>query len=251
MASDDASLGGYHITSALLTCLNAAADHLHAVTSLVVVHRQLNLAATGSLARGAIENGATAFWLIHPRSRDERIVHTLQWWAKNAHDQQGAVGDLGIGGAPAEQVFVRLRYLASARRLDIKADTRGYASTEVVEYAERYGTTMDGAPPDHLLLRWQLCSGFAHGRTWANLVGLDAKVVRELSPGISQMQFTNTMERALYTEAGSVRVIPAALRVHQDRTVGASNVQRFPNDTTRRRSGVMRNVSVIITACLR
>jgi hypothetical protein len=110
---------------------------------------------------------------------------------------------------------------------------------------------MDGAPPDHLLLRWQLCSGFAHGRTWANLVGLDAKVVRELSPGISQMQFTNTMERALYTEAGSVRVIPAALRVHQDRTVGASNVQRFPNDTTRRRSGVMRNVSVIITACLR
>ena len=53
------------------------------------------------------------------------------------------------------------------------------------------------ATPDHLLLRWQLCSGFAHSRAWANLVGLDAKVVREVSPGISQMQFTNTMERAL------------------------------------------------------
>jgi hypothetical protein len=60
-------LGVYHITSAFRTCLNAAADHLHAVTRLVVEHRQLNLAATGSLARGA-----TAFWVIHPKSRDER-----------------------------------------------------------------------------------------------------------------------------------------------------------------------------------
>ena len=110
--------------------------------------------------------------------------------------------------------------LVSARHFDIKAAARGYASTDVVQYAERYGTTMDGATPDHLLLRWQLCSGFAHGRAWANLVGLDAKVVREVSPGISQMQFTNTMERAQYTVAGGVRVIAAALRVHQDSTVG-------------------------------
>jgi hypothetical protein len=50
-----------------------------------------------------------------------------------------------------QQVFERLRSLASARRLDIKAATRGYTSTEVVEHAERYGTTMDGATPDHLL----------------------------------------------------------------------------------------------------
>jgi hypothetical protein len=48
MAGDDACLGGYQITSAFRTCLNAAADHLYAVTSLVVEHRQLNLAATGS-----------------------------------------------------------------------------------------------------------------------------------------------------------------------------------------------------------
>jgi len=66
------ALGGDHITSACRTCLNAA-DHLRAVTSLAVEHRQLNLAAAGSLARGAIENGATAFWLIHLRSRDEGL----------------------------------------------------------------------------------------------------------------------------------------------------------------------------------
>jgi hypothetical protein len=35
------------------------------------------------------------------------------------------------------------------------------------------------------------------------------------------MQFTNTMER-MYTVPGGVRVIAAALRVHQDRTVGHS-----------------------------
>jgi hypothetical protein len=134
MAGDDACLGSYQMTSAFRTCLNAAADHLHTVTSLVVEHRQLNLAATGSLARGAIENGATAFWLLHPKSRDERIMHTLH----------------------------------------------------------------------------------------ANLVGRDAKVVREASPGISQMQFTNTMERALCITAGGLWVITAALRVHQDRTVAAS-----------------------------
>jgi hypothetical protein len=35
------------------------------------------------------------------------------------------------------------------------------------------------------------------------------------------MQFTNTMERALYTVAGGVRVVAAALRVHGNRTTSA------------------------------
>ena len=42
MAGDDACLGGRHITSAFRTCLNAAADHLHAVTSLVVEQRDVD-----------------------------------------------------------------------------------------------------------------------------------------------------------------------------------------------------------------
>jgi hypothetical protein len=126
MAGDDSHLGGYQITTAFRMCLMAAADHLHALTSLVVEHQRLHLAAPASLARGAIENGATAFWLIHPKLRDERIEHTLRWYSKNARDQQTAVGDLDIGGTPAMEVIERLERLATARQLNIRAATKGY-----------------------------------------------------------------------------------------------------------------------------
>jgi hypothetical protein len=45
MAGDDSHLGGYQITTAFRMCLMASADHLHALTSLVVKHQRLHLAA--------------------------------------------------------------------------------------------------------------------------------------------------------------------------------------------------------------
>ncbi len=218
MAGDDSHLGGFQITTAFRMCLMAAVDHLHALTSLVVELERLHLAAPASLARGAIENGATAFWLIHPKSRDARITQTLRWYAKNARDQQRAVGGLGIGGAPEVEVIGRLERVASDRQLNVRAATKGYTSTEVVEYAEKHATTMDGGPLIHLALRWRLCSGFAHGRPWAYLGGLAAETVREARPGISQLRLTNSMDRALWAAEGGLRVIEAALRVHRDRT---------------------------------
>jgi hypothetical protein len=108
-------------------------------------------------------------------------MHTLQWWAKNAHDQQRAVGDLGIGGAQPSRcssdfdISHPLAALLSRRpRVDTPVPT--WWSTQK-GMAPQWTAT-----PDHLLLSWQLCSGFAHGRAWANIVGLDAKVVREVSP---------------------------------------------------------------------
>jgi hypothetical protein len=218
MAGDDSHLGDYQITTAFRMCLMAAADHLHALTSLVVELQRLHLAAPASLARGAIENGATAFWLIHPKSRDERIEHTLRWYAKDTWDQQRAVGDLGIGGTPAVEVIERLERLASDRQLDVRAATKAYTSTEVVEYAEKHVRSIHGDPLDHLLLRWRSCSGFAHGRAWAFLAALNSETVRETGPGTRQLRLTNSMDRALWAAEGGLRVIEAALRVHRDRT---------------------------------
>jgi hypothetical protein len=218
MAGDDSHLGGYQITTAFRICLMAAVDHLHALTSLVVELQRLHLAAPASLARGVIENGATAFWLIHPKSRDERIEHTLRWYAQNARDQETAVGNLGIGGAPKDVVIERLRDLASARHLDVSAATKAYTSTGVVAYAEKHVRSIDGDPLIHLLLRWRSCSGFAHGRAWVFLSVLDSETVRETGPGISQLRLTNSMDRALWAADGGLRVIDAALRVHRDRT---------------------------------
>jgi hypothetical protein len=218
MAGDDSHLGGFQITTAFRMCLMAAADHLHALTSLVVEQQRLHLAAPASLARGAIENGATAFWLIHPKSRDERIEHTLRWYAQSARDQETAVGNLGIGGTPKDVVIERLERLASDRHLDVKAATNGYTSTEVVKYAEKHVRSVDGDPLTHLVLRWRVCSGFAHGRPWAYLGGLNSETVRETGPGTRQLRLTNSMDRALWAAEGGLRVIEAALRVHRDRT---------------------------------
>lgn len=42
------------------------------------------------LARGAIENLATALWILGPNQRAVRIERTLRWHVKNATDQLSA-----------------------------------------------------------------------------------------------------------------------------------------------------------------
>jgi hypothetical protein len=136
----------------------------------------------------------------------------------NARDEQTAVGDLDIGGTPAMEVIERLERLASARQLNVRAATKGYTSTEVVEYAEKYAKTMDGGSLIHLALQWRFCSGFAHGRPWVFLGGLNSETVRETGLGMTQLRLTNSMDRAMWAADGGLRVIEAALRVHRDRT---------------------------------
>lgn len=221
MAGDDARLDGYPITSAFHLTLMAAIDHLHALTSLVEVHRMLHVAAPGSLARGVMENAATAFWLIRPPQRNERMTRTLRWFATNAADQGRAVGQREvIGGVPAEEVLGRLREVAETRGIDPREATRRVTSTATIAHAEEHARSREGDDV-RPMLAWQVCSGFAHGRPWAYLGMSNMEVNDEEEPSrtsLAEIRLTNTADRALWPALAGYHLLQATVWLHQTRS---------------------------------
>jgi hypothetical protein len=95
LAGDDRGAAPYQVSHVLRMCLTAGVDHLHAVKTLVVDHGVLHVAAPSSLARGALENFGTAYWILGPRQRSERLSRTLRWYAKNFKDSDTAAKSIG------------------------------------------------------------------------------------------------------------------------------------------------------------
>ena len=73
----------------------------------------------------------------------------------------------------------------------------GYASTDVMKYADEHSTTDPYVP-------WQLCSGFAHGRPWASLGMNEIEHV----PGQQQNEVVTVSITADYTRLLAV-TLPA------------------------------------------
>jgi len=223
LAGDDRALGGYHLSTAYRMCLTASIDHLHALTTLIVDQEILHLAAPASLARGTLETAATAFWLINPKSRDERITRTLRWWSKNATDSDRATANLkSVGGQPAATVIAKLAAVATARGLDGKQATKGMTSTEVVTYAQDNATSKDGDKIP-VLFPWQLCSGFAHGRPLAYMGSLNQEPLPTADPTVQNVRLTNDLSRALYPALTGLHLIESGLRAHRGRAQGGSS----------------------------
>ena len=157
LAGDDRGSAPYQVSYAFRQCLNAAIDHLHAAKLLVVDLRVVHLAAPASLARSALENAATAYWILEPRRRDERIMRALRWQSRNIRDQHTAATQLSP--TPLQAQLGKVAAVAAARGLSPEIATSGYKqSTVMAEVAQATGLHVDFV--------WQLCSGFTHGRPW-------------------------------------------------------------------------------------
>jgi hypothetical protein len=96
LAADDIASHPYRVSHCGRACLNAGVDHLHAAKMLIIDVRILHEAADYSLIRGALENFAAAFWVLHPPERNDRIEHALRWMVKNFKDQDKATAELNL-----------------------------------------------------------------------------------------------------------------------------------------------------------
>src|SRR5512132_3374185 len=153
-------------------------DHLHALRALLIQAQVLNLGAPYTLARSAMENAATAVWLLEPAQRSERLRRRL----KLAHYEAREEGKLHQllpakalkGKRSAQDRMAAIRDLAVQLGLDA-SDVAGQFSWEQVIKAAAKTTLPDDdkLDPDKLsreelaAVMWRLCSAFAHGRTWA------------------------------------------------------------------------------------
>lgn len=215
LAGDDRASSPYQTSHVLKMCLGAGVDHLHALKVLVVDVGMVHVAAPGSLARGALENIAAAYWILGPAQRDERVSRTLRWYSKNVKDQNTALFPLGLSDDSKRNAKLeRLDQIAVRRGLEGRRVKAGYTSTEAVEYAESNAPDL----PLGVTLPWRLCSGFAHGRPWAYLGNSN----REEQPSpddeeVVLVRLTSDRTRALYPALASLQLLERFLRLYEAR----------------------------------
>ena len=157
LAGDDRASHPFEVSQGVRHLVNATVDQLHGAKTLIHDAEVEHLAVGSTLARAALENTATALWILGPQRRNLRVERILRWHARNYLDEGNTVGDF-VGDAPA-------RHLALVQEV---ADRRGITAPVVNGY--KVTTPIDGAQEFtgiKVRFLWSVASGFAHGRPWA------------------------------------------------------------------------------------
>lgn len=157
LAGDDAASHPFEVSQAVRHLINAAVDQLHGIKTIHVDTEVEHLAVVPTLARAAIENTATALWILGPSKRAERVERVLRWHTRNYQDELATVGHW-VGDAARANLDL-VRQVAAKRELDEKRAASGYKITTPIDGAMEY-TEMK------VRFLWSIASGFAHGRPW-------------------------------------------------------------------------------------
>jgi hypothetical protein len=213
LSGDDKASDPYQVSHAVRMCLVAGVDHLHAVKALLLDLGVLHTAAPFSLVRGSLENLAAAFWILHPKLRNERIERTLRWHARNFREQDIALEPLGLSDETKLEVkLAKLDALAIRRGISTQDVRAGYRSSRALKYAEKYSTRSEP------LLSWQLCSGYAHGRPWAYLGMSEQEHFETTEPGVLNVKLTTDPSRLLYPTLMAFQLLIDVVELLQQRS---------------------------------
>jgi len=218
LAGDDRASAPYHVSHVVMQCLVAGVDHMHAAKTLVVDQHVLHLAAPSSLARGALENFAAAYWVLGPINRQERLERALRWHYQNVRDQHTALDVRLQLQSTREEQFAKLDSVAIQNSLDPKPLRAGYVSTTAVTYCEEH---LGSALPLGVALPWRICSGLAHGRPWAYLGALRHEEFPSGVEGIVHLRLTSSLELALYPLLAAMQLLQELLRERERRALRA------------------------------
>lgn len=226
LAADDRATRPYQASHAIQACLIAGIDNLNGLRYMMfgppdVKNRDVTIhqAAHYLLARGAIENFATGLWMIMPKSRPERLTRTMRWHAQNIRDMHSALDPL-----PVEATFTtREEKLEALETVLISATggvpprfRHGYTATEVVRFADTVSPTESKLLSTESI--WRLCSGFAHGRPWANLGFLAREELPTNDPDILHARLTSDLPRALMAPQHALKLCTALLSAYNRRS---------------------------------
>lgn len=215
LAGDDRATAPYQLSHVLSLCLVAGVDHLHAAKSLVIDQQVLHLAAPSSLARGALENFATAYWILGPVRRRDRVEHALRWHYKNASDQYTALDGIVESPTSREARMAKIDAVALRNSLDPKPLRSGYLSTWAVKYGD--GMLGDRAPLG-VTLPWRICSGLAHGRPWAYLGTTQREQLARGEEGTVILRMTSSLSVALFPLLSAMHLLQEFLKLRDLRS---------------------------------
>jgi hypothetical protein len=191
-------------------------DHLHALRALMLDAQILNIYAPFTLVRSAMENAATAVWLLEPPQRPERLRRRLKL-ARHETWESGQVHKLLPAAAlkgkrTTQQRLDEIRALAIQLHLD-PDEIAGQFSYERVIRTVGEATGIGG---DLSVLIWRFGSGFAHGRYWASFSLLQ----REEFPGqdgVVNIRLTNDVDKVLSFAGFPFAFTNRALQLYEQR----------------------------------
>lgn len=218
LSHDDEATSPYQLSHAVRLCLVAGIDHLDAMRQLIVADRTLHIAAPFSLARGALEMISAAFWILHPAAKDERITRLLRWHVKNCKDER-EVAKISEVAPPPYLESKRRNILEIGQRQRLRRDLieKGYTSTAAVRYAGEESSVK-------VLLVWQLCSGYAHGRSWAYRQS-DREEYQTADPTVHDVGITSSYSSTWLPARQTVQLLEEVLREYDIRSGGGFGAQ--------------------------
>ncbi len=195
-----------------------AVDHLHAVKTLIADARVVHPHATYTLLRSAMENAATAMWLLEPPPRPERLrrrlklAHHEAW--ESSQVRKVLPTDAPVGKRSPQERMDAVRDLARSLHLD-PSDVSGRFSYESVVRSAGEASKL-GADLSALL--WRLCSGFAHGRYWASLSFLErTEIARAGESGVLDVRLSSDVDQVLTVAQAPFLFTSTALRLYDQR----------------------------------
>ncbi|MEU6228768.1 hypothetical protein [Streptomyces sp. NPDC047042] len=180
LAKDDEPLQSWGAAKFIQSSFSAGLTHVEAFTKLVAVARQVDPYSPWTLLRGALENFATAAWLLAGKDRDVRRHRVLRLWAEDFRnrdqhekDTKHVTGPQGKTGAERREEVEQL-----AQSLGLSKLTKPVAISIINEAA-----ASAGLEPNSTQALWRVASGFAHGRFWPYLRASEVRGVMPMPDG--------------------------------------------------------------------
>jgi hypothetical protein len=216
LAGDDTLSHPYRVSQCAHGFINAGMDHMHSLKTLILDVQILHAASDWTLLRAALEHFAVAFWVLNPSDRRIRIERALRCEAQNFKGSDKATTALGVEVEYSLQSNLdSLAEVAGRAGCNKKGVRAGYASTEVLEYVHREASI---SPSPYVM--WQVGSGFAHGRRWANLSMNDVETNPTAEEGVSAVRATSDYKRLLSAGFPASQLMTEAVRLFTDRARG-------------------------------
>ncbi|MGW6953096.1 hypothetical protein ACWGHD_40075 [Streptomyces xanthophaeus] len=167
IATDDAPLGMYSASTLIRNSHSAGVAHADALRRLVYAG-EVDPQSPWTLMRGALENFATAVWILGGNDRTERRRRTLALWREDmrnrAQHEEDTDHQPSSGGKTGRERRQEIEDLALSLGLPSASLTKPEAGKVIKEAA-----VDAGLKAREVTAAWRAASGFAHGRYWPNL----------------------------------------------------------------------------------
>jgi hypothetical protein len=171
LLKDDQATHPYLVSQAVSAQLGSAADHWDALRALLQDAHIVHARAPFTLLRAAIENSATAVWLLAPANRNARVLRRLRLEWKNLVDQENAE-KLVAGEAWTSRTDTKSELQRIGRACGLADDLVSQVASKPIAFRTIVGTatadaTRCGLTEVQALYCWMAASGIAHAQRWA------------------------------------------------------------------------------------